>query len=108
MHPIRLALVLALSPAVLAAQAGRFPPDSLRNIKVLPASMSVRDVIGTMRGFTNALGVRCPFCHVGQEGQDLSTFDFPADDKPTKATARLMIEMVQAINGQHLSQIRQR
>jgi len=108
MRPVSLAAVLLLCPAVLAAQAGRFPPDSLRNIKVLPASMSVRDVINTMRGFTGALGVRCPFCHVGREGDDLSTFDFASDEKPTKVTARVMIQMVQAINGQHLSQIRQR
>jgi len=104
----RLTLVLAVLPAALSAQAGRFPPDTLRNIKVLPATMSVRDVVGVMRGFTSALGVRCPFCHVGQEGQDLSTFNFSSDDKPTKETARVMLRMVQAINTQHLNQIAQR
>jgi hypothetical protein len=107
MRLVSLAAVLLAFPAALSAQ-GRFPPDSLRNIKVLPATMSVRDVINVMRGFTGALGVRCPFCHVGQEGADLSTFDFPSDDKPTKATARIMIQMVQAINTQHLSQITHR
>ena len=98
---------LLLTPGLLRAQ-GRFPPDTLRNIKVLPATMTPREVLGVMRGFAGALGVRCQYCHVGQEGQDLSTFNFPSDDKPQKNTARIMIEMVQAINTQHLSQIQQR
>jgi hypothetical protein len=107
MRLARLTALLVLVPTALAGQ-GRFPPDSLRNLRVLPATMSVREVVNTMRGFTVALGVRCPFCHVGQEGQDLSTFNFPSDDKPTKQAARVMIQMVQAINAQHLSQIPQR
>jgi len=108
---VRLALgALALAvPGTLAAQGtGRFPPDSLRNIKVLPSSMSVRDVIDTMRGFTFALGVRCPFCHVGEEGRPLSEFDFPSDDKSTKTRARVMIRMVQAINRDNLSRLEPR
>ena len=100
MRSMGLSAVLVLCPAVLAAQAGRFPPDSLRNIKVLPATMSVRDVINTMRGFTGALGVRCPFCHVGEEGADLSTFDFASDEKPNKKAARLMLKMVTDVNQQ--------
>jgi hypothetical protein len=42
--------------------------------------------------------VRCTFCHVGTDGQPLSTFDFPSDAKPEKATARRMLIMVQQIN----------
>jgi len=104
-----LAFVLVLTPAALMAQAGRFPPDSLRNIKVLPATMTPREVINMMRGFTSALGVRCQFCHVGEEGQPLDQFNFPSDDKATKVTARVMIQMVQAINSdQHLGRIAQR
>lgn len=107
MRIARLTFVLLCVPAVLSAQR-RFPPDSLRNVKVLPATMPVRDLIAIMRGFTSALGVRCPYCHVGTEGQDLSTFDFASDEKATKETARTMLRMVQAINGQYLSQIAQR
>ena len=104
----RLSLFALLLPATAMAQAGRFPPDTLRNIKVLPVTMTPREVINTMRGFTSALGVRCQFCHVGEEGQPLDQFNFPSDDKATKVTARIMLQMVQAINGQHLSQITQR
>lgn len=84
---------------------GRFPPDSLVNVRVIPRTTPVRDVINMMRGFTGALGVRCPYCHVGQEGQDLSTFNFPSDSLRTKRTARLMIQMVRRINDSTLAQI---
>jgi len=104
----RAAVAVLLLPSALLAQGGRFPPDSLRNIKVLPATMTPREVVNMMRGFAGALGVRCQFCHVGEEGQPLSQFNFASDDKPTKATARIMIQMVQAINSQHLSRVADR
>ena len=37
-----------------------------------------------MMGFTRALGVRCNHCHVGEDGQPLSTFDFVSDENPNK------------------------
>ena len=56
---------LLVASTGLAAQApGHFPPDSLINVKVIPKSTPVMQVIGMMRNFTGALGVRCPFCHV--------------------------------------------
>jgi len=104
-----------LAPNALAAQGGpprggggMFVPDSLRNIRVLPRTMTPTEVVGMMRNITGALGVRCQFCHVGEEGQPLSQFNFASDDKPTKLTARTMMEMVQAINGQHLAQLTNR
>lgn len=96
---IILALALAVSPGSLSAQAqGKFPPDSLINVKVFPKSTPVMQVVGTMRNFAGALGVRCTYCHVGQEGQPLSTFDFAKDEKRTKLTARQMMRMVEEIN----------
>ena len=56
-----------------------------------------------MRGFTGALGVRCDHCHVGQG--DLANFDFASDDKPAKQKARVMLKMLQAINGTHLAEL---
>ena len=55
-------------------------------------------VIGMMRNFAGALGVRCQFCHVGQEGQPLAQFDFAKDEKRTKLVARQMMRMVEEIN----------
>jgi hypothetical protein len=51
-----------------------------------------------MRNFTSDLGVRCQFCHVGEEGLALELFDFPKDEKRTKLVARQMMQMVAEIN----------
>lgn len=92
-------LGLCLLSGVLAAQApGKFPPDSLVNVKVIPKSTPVQEVIGAMRNITFALGVRCQFCHLGEEGQPLARFDFASDEKRTKQVAREMMRMVQDIN----------
>ena len=90
---------IALIPSVVAAQAGaKFPPDTLTNVKVIPHSTPVINLIGTMRNFTSYLGVRCQYCHVGVEGQPLNQFDFVTDEKRTKVVAREMMLMVQEIN----------
>ncbi|MEW5915713.1 MAG: c-type cytochrome, partial [Gemmatimonadota bacterium] len=47
---------------------------------------------------TAALGVRCQFCHIGEEGLDLARFDFASDEKRTKVIAREMMRMVETIN----------
>src|SRR5438034_7958225 len=93
-------LIAALTvPAALSSQApGHFPPDSLINVKIIPKNTPVMQVVGIMRNFTGALGVRCPFCHVGQEGMPLGQFDFAKDEKRTKLTARQMMRMVEEIN----------
>ena len=96
--PLR-AFALLVLPSALAAQAqGKFPPDSLVNTKIFPHSTPVTQVLGAMRNFTGSLGVRCQFCHVGQEGQQLGQFDFASDEKRTKLVARQMMLMTQEIN----------
>ncbi len=105
MPRLRLAglLLATLLPAVpLRAQ---FPPAELKNVQSLPEGMTVRAVIDTMKAFTRALGVRCTYCHVGEEGKPLAEYDFASDDKPTKLKARAMIEMVRAINRDHLAKL---
>jgi hypothetical protein len=97
----RLLLVLTFlaTPALLAAQpAGRFPPDSLVNVQVFPKTTPVIQVVGAMRDFAGALGVRCHHCHVGEEGRPLETFDFAVDRKRAKLVARQMMRMTQDIN----------
>jgi len=75
------------------------PPH--KNLKILPQDISGAQLVGTMKFFAQSLGVRCTFCHVGTDGQPLSTFDFASDAKPEKRTARKMIAMVHAINEQN-------
>ena len=92
-------LALVLISAAAGAQApGKFPPDSLVNTKVIPHSTPVIQVVGMMRNITGDLGVRCQFCHVGNEGMPLAQFDFASDDKRTKLVARQMMLMLQEIN----------
>ena len=79
-------------------------PDKFTNLKVLPKDIGKRDLINMMKGATRGLGVRCTFCHVG-EGDDLSTFDFAADDKSHKVKARVMFSMVRQINNEFLPKI---
>ncbi len=73
-------------------------PEKPKNIKVLPEDAKKEKLAGTMIGFTRALGVRCPYCHVGQEGKPLSTFDFASDENPNKQIARDMYRMLGHIN----------
>lgn len=90
--------VLALTGALTAQAPGRWPPDSLLNTQVFPRNTPVTQVVGAMRNITFALGVRCQFCHVGEEGMPLERFDFAKDEKRTKLVARQMLRMVQEIN----------
>jgi hypothetical protein len=92
-------LTLVAVPGLCAAQEpAKFPPDSLVNTHVIAHATPVINVIGTMRNFTFYLGVRCQYCHVGEEGQPLTQFNFVSDEKRTKLVARQMMLMVQEIN----------
>ena len=71
---------------------------SLRNVQVIPPSTPVVEVVGAMRNFASALGVRCQHCHVGEEGAPLSSFDLASDARRNKLVARQMMRMVAGIN----------
>lgn len=95
-----LALLLLFMPAAVRAQ---WPPDTLKNLQLLPKGIAVQDLVPIMAGFTRALGVRCSHCHVGEEGAPLATYDFASDDKKLKLKARVMLRMVRDINDRHLT-----
>lgn len=96
---VRMVLLGLVVPAALGAQAsGKWPPDSLVNVKVIPKKTPVAQVVGMMRNFAGGLGVRCTYCHEGEEGKPLETYDFPSDKKRTKLVARQMMRMVEEIN----------
>lgn len=99
MRALFLVAVSVYIPLLAGAQpAGKFPPDSLINVQVLPRDTPVPQVVAAMRGISMSLGVRCTFCHVGDEGTSLAQFDFASDDKRNKLVARQMLRMVQEIN----------
>lgn len=107
MRYVLVSALLFTSATQLPAQ-GKFPPDSFTNLKVLPKDISKPALIGLMRSFTGALGVRCQYCHVGREGMPLDSFNFVSDEKRTKRAARVMIDMVNHINDEHLADVPER
>ena len=69
-------------------------PDKPKNLTQLPKEFDGNRLRPVMTGFTRALGVRCSYCHVGEEGQPLSTYDFASDANPNKNRARVMLAML--------------
>lgn len=103
--PILTLTALLIIPAFATPLEAQFPPDSFQNLQVLPEDITFRELIGTMRGFASALGVRCQYCHVGEANQPLSQFDFPSDEKATKRKARVMLRMLNHINNEYLADL---
>jgi tetratricopeptide (TPR) repeat protein len=80
-------------------------PEKFTNLKVLPKDISQPELRSTMRGFAFALNVRCEHCHIEKAGGKKFEMDFAADDKEAKKTARVMLEMVAAINRDYISKV---
>ena len=71
------------------------PPPPMTNLQVFPKDTPRPQVVAAMQQFTQALGVRCEYCHV----DDPSTkVDMASDEKQTKKTARAMMLMSRDIN----------
>ena len=94
---------LILVPCMLFAQV----PDHFTNLTVLPKTISKENLLNVMRNFNEGLGVRCNFCHVGEEGKPLNTYDFSSDDKDNKKKARIMLKMTNNINENYLSELKE-
>jgi pentatricopeptide repeat protein len=101
--PVRIScliLVTALLAIPAKAQEHWSWPEKPSNIQVLPKDWPGSRLQPVMVGFTRALGVRCSYCHKGEEGKPLSTYDFASDDNPNKNRAREMYRMLGNINDQ--------
>jgi hypothetical protein len=99
------AATAAFCVSVAAAQNGTTPaarpaPPPPKNLQVFPKDIPRPELIANMKFFSQSLGVRCTFCHVGVEGQP-SSMDFASDTKKEKLVARKMLVMVHAINQQY-------
>lgn len=80
-------------------------PDTYTNLKLLPKDIKRPELTEKMRSFNKALGVKCNFCHVGEEGQPLSTYDFASDKNKHKVITRTMMKMVQDVNTNYLKSL---
>ena len=103
-----------LAVLVLAFPAAAQIPNEFTNLKVLPKETNKRDLMTVMRAFSGALGVRCNYCHVGEDPSDFTGYDFASDDKESKRIAREMMKMTMQINenfigkleGEHNTRVR--
>src|SRR6266852_2578348 len=79
-------------------------PEKPKNLQVFSKDWSGTRLEPVMKGFARALGVRCSYCHKGEEGKPLSTYDFASDENLNKDRAREMLRMLGDIND-HLKKI---
>jgi hypothetical protein len=95
---------LPLMGQAAAPPAGQHPPmPKPTNLQVLPKDISTDDLIKLMRGYSQALGVHCNFCH--EVNEQTHKPNFAADTKEDKGFARTMIAMTQDINSKFMTQI---
>ena len=66
------------------------PPPPMTNLQVFPKDTPRPQVVAAMQQFTQALGVRCEYCHVDDPATKV---DMASDEKQTKKTARAMMLM---------------
>ena len=90
-------------PPAPAPQGGGLPPDWLppapKNLKILPKDIEPKALLAVMQGFSQAMGVRCVYCHVaGPVPSDMSAYNFESDRKEHKEATRAMIKYTDAVN----------
>jgi hypothetical protein len=100
-----IALILTIGTLIATTTPAQIP-DTYTNLKVLPKDIKKAQLLQHMKNFSKALGVRCHFCHKGEEGKSLSTYDFASDENYHKDIARLMIGMTHKINGEILKDLK--
>lgn len=89
------ASVLVLFVALCSLSFAEEPKP--KNLKVLSKNISHDDLDKIMKGFKNALGVKCSFCHA-QSKVDPKKLDFASDENDHKLIARDMMRMTMKIN----------
>jgi len=99
---VSVAVAQTAQPAPPPAAQAPFAVPPFKNLKVFPKDIARAELLTNMKFFSQSLGVRCTYCHVGTEGQPLSTFDFASDAKDHKNTARAMLAMVATLNSKTL------
>jgi hypothetical protein len=80
----------------------------MTNLQVIPKGTPRREVVGMMREFCFALGVRCEHCHVDEHGGLNPREDMASDEKLPKRKAREMLRMTQRINADLLAALPER
>lgn len=97
-------LLMILLATLITGAAYAQVPEEYTNLKVLSPEIGKRDLIGVMKEFSAALGVRCHHCHVMKVPGDFSSMDWASDTLPEKDAARGMMQMVGQLNNNLLPQ----
>ena len=107
--PIGRALALALAAGAIGPwPASAQIPDEFTNLQFFPEDISRDELLGNMRRFSFALGVRCQYCHFGGDGISFDGVEFASDEKPEKRRARYMLRMTSTINATLLPDLPER
>jgi len=89
------AAVCLLGVAAASGQPGQMAEEVFKNVQVLKG-ISVAEFMDTMGFFSSSLGLNCTGCHTVES---LGSWEKYSDDAlPRKRVARVMVQMVNAIN----------
>ena len=117
---MKAAILIVGATAILASSAyaqqrgggGAAAPATHENLKVLPPDIPQPQLLQTMQGFAQGLGVQCGYCHASApavetpgrggggrgRGPAAPQFNFASDEKPAKKAAREMMLIVRDLN----------
>jgi hypothetical protein len=115
--PFHSALIVAIGVAAFTlATCAQAPPvhehppaPAPTNLQVLPKTMTGEQVHELMHKWEASLGTECSTCHAADPTRKAPNghpmLNFADDSKPEKATARLMVRMVEEINSQYIGKL---
>ena len=78
------------------AQFFNVQQEKFKNLKVLPKTITEKELDKLMDGYCNALGIGCDYCHAKEKVT--GNMDFVSDTKGEKEISRKMITMTAEIN----------
>ncbi len=90
-----LSVVVFIGTTAMQAQQQQ-QDETPKNLNVLPKDITHDQLEKVMRDWSQALGVRCGFCHA--RNTETNRNDFASDAKPEKQMAREMMKMTEKIN----------
>jgi len=94
---------LGASALVAAFAVPTSAQQEFTNLQFFPEDITRGELIGNMRNFSFALGVRCTYCHEVDNAVPFNDRDWASDEKATKRKAREMLVMARDINEQYLA-----
>lgn len=86
---------------VLASMAFTKDDPGYKNLQILPKDITRQQMDSVMHHFTDALNVRCSFCHVRNDSAN--RWDFASDANPHKNKAREMMKLTDKINDDYFN-----